>query len=254
MRTYASAQNIGGRDTQCDAAAVRTGPGGARAYVLLDGIGSSARVRDWTRRTAVRLADRAARRGDAETALRSLYEKIAADPDRQDPYTRRYMPSAAAIVAVTVPGKPLSLAWAGDSRAYLMRRGLALRLTEDHNLRGVYPPSALYPEGGAPNVITSYLGSVSTDEESRAKYRHPAIESTTVPLQDGDRLVLASDGAYEPHEQAGHDLFAELDDDPLTGIVRSFVDVAVDTARAALPEDEHCYVDNATALLATLTP
>ena len=254
MRTYAAAQNIGGRSAQCDATAVRTSPKGVRAYVLLDGIGSSEFVRDWTRRTAVRLAGTAARRADAEAGLRAVYETVAAEPDRQDPYLRRHMPSAAAVVAVTAPGRPLTVAWCGDCRAYLLRRGVARRLTEDHNLRRVYPPTAVYPEGGSRNRITSYLGAVATDEEARNEYDHTAIESATVPLEQGDRLVLVSDGTYEPILEAGNDVFMELDDDPpLARTVRDFVNLAVDTARRKRPADEHLYVDNATALLAHLT-
>ncbi|MEU1853931.1 protein phosphatase 2C domain-containing protein [Streptomyces sp. NPDC019990] len=253
MRNYASAQNIGGRSTQCDATAVRTAPDGTRAYALLDGIGSSSEIRDWTRQTAARLAARAARRGDAETALRSLYDELAADPDRQDIYLRRYMPCAAAVVAVAVPGRPLTVAWAGDSRAYLLRRGIVQRLTNDHNLRRVYPPTATFPDGGNRNVITSFLGSAFTDEETRSRFNHPAIESATEPVVDGDRLVLASDGAYEPHEEAGHDLVVELGYEPLAPAVAGFVDLAVRTARTARPEDEHHFVDNATALVADLT-
>lgn len=252
MRTYAAAQNIGGRTAQCDATAVRTAPTGTRAYALLDGIGSSAEVRDWTRRAAVHLAQIAARRGNAEAGLRAAYARYAADPDRQDPYMLRYMPSAAAVVAVTTPGKPLTVAWAGDSRAYLLRGGIASRLTEDHNRRRVYPPTATFPDGGNRNAITSYLGSPRTDEDRRNQYNHPAIESATVELTDGCRLLLASDGAYEPHEDAGHDLFIELDDAPLTVAVRNFVDLAVGTSRSQLPPEEHCYVDNATALIADL--
>ncbi|MEO3976991.1 mucin-2 [Streptomyces sp. CAU 1734] len=251
IRTYATAQNVGGRSAQCDATAVRTAPTGARAYVLLDGIGSSRAVRDWTRRAAASLARAAARRGDAEAGLRATYAAYAADPNRQDPYARAYMPSAAAVVAVTVPGKPLSVAWAGDSRAYLLRDGIAFRLTQDHNLRRVYPPTASH-DGGNRNRITSYLGSSRTDEEVRELRDHPAIETATAELTRGSRLLLASDGAYEPLADAGHDLFTELDGEPLARTVRRFVDLAVTTARTQLPPDEHQYVDNATALLADL--
>jgi serine/threonine protein phosphatase PrpC len=243
-----------GRSAQCDATAVRTVPNGNRAFVLLDGIGSTEEVRNWTRRTAVRLARAAACRGNAEAGLRALYEQFAADPDRQDPYLRRYMPGAAAVVAVHAPGTPLTVAWCGDSRAYLLQRGITRRLTEDHNKRRVYPPTAHFPEGGNRNAITSYLGAAATDEEAMNQYNHAAIEFATTEACDGCRLVLASDGAYEPHEEAGHDLFTELDDEPLPATVRSFVDLAVDTARAKLPAHEHCYVDNATALAADLTP
>ena len=46
MRNYATAQLMGDRSAQCDATAVSTAPSGSRAYVLLDGIGTSDEVRD----------------------------------------------------------------------------------------------------------------------------------------------------------------------------------------------------------------
>ncbi|MEU9663931.1 hypothetical protein [Streptomyces chartreusis] len=130
-------QNIGGRSAQCDATAVRSSRDGVRAFAFLDGIGSSTEAREWTRRAAVQLATAAARGGDAEAGLRAVYNRYAADPDRQDPYLRRYMPSAAVVVAVTRPGQTLTLAWCGDSRAYLLERAIVRRLTEDHNCRRV---------------------------------------------------------------------------------------------------------------------
>ncbi|UJV42959.1 PP2C family protein-serine/threonine phosphatase [Streptomyces sp. AMCC400023] len=255
MRNYAAAQLIGTRTEQCDATAVRT-VDGVRAYVLLDGIGSSEEVREWTRKAAVRLATRAARRGDAVAALTSLYEEYAQEPERQDPYMSRYMPKAAAVVAVQAPGRPLQIAWCGDSRAYLLDGGLALRLTEDHNMRRVFPPTATNQYGGNRNVITSYLGSGYTDKEVRDHYGHPAIESTTREVTRPCRLLLASDGAYEPLEDAGFDLFVELDDDPLTGIVQQFVRVAVFTSEKTTRslDPNRVSADNATVLVAELTP
>jgi serine/threonine protein phosphatase PrpC len=72
------------------------------------------------------------------------------------------------VVAVVAPGRPLQVAWCGDSRAYLLDGGLAVRLTEDHNLRRVYPPCAVFPEGGNRNMITSCLGSGNPAERVEA--------------------------------------------------------------------------------------
>ncbi|MEU2487082.1 mucin-2 [Streptomyces sp. NPDC012617] len=258
MRPYATAQNTGTRDTQCDATAVHTAPSGARAYVLLDGIGSSDAIRAWTIKAARRVARAASRRADAEAGLRHVYGDYAADPGRQDPYELRWMPKAAVVVAVAVPGQPLRVAWAGDCRAYLLVRGIARRLTNDHNDRRVHPPTAMYPAGGDRNLITSYLGGVDDDEDLRRMFGHPVIESVTVPLDGQCRLLLASDGAYEPHVDAGHDLYAELDDDPLTRVAQEFVDLAVETSlRATVTAGQggvwsRPYADNATVLLADL--
>ncbi|MEW2631642.1 mucin-2 [Streptomyces sp. NPDC048389] len=244
MRNYATAQLIGGREEQCDATAVYTAPNGARAYVLLDGIGSTPAVRDWTRETAVRLARATARRGDAETGLRALYNRIAAEPLRQDYYARDYTPKACAVVAVTAPGKPLTVAWCGDARAYVLARGTARRLTNDHNLRRVYPPSETYPQGGSRNRVTACLGSWRTDQDAMEYAGHAAMESVTVPAEDC-RLLLASDGAYEPIEDNGADVATYLVGDPRE-TARDLVDTAVAWGGTR--------PDNATALVADLRP
>ncbi|MDT0387830.1 PP2C family protein-serine/threonine phosphatase [Streptomyces dubilierae] len=242
MRTHASAQLIGDRSHQCDATATATGPNGARAYALLDGIGSTDEVRDWTRQAARRLARTAAYHADAETGLRAQYGRYAADPDRQGPWARQ--PDACAVVAVTSP-RWLTVAWCGDTRAYLLVGGRLIRLTQDHNLRRVLPPNEDHG-GGNRNIVTSYLGSVETDQEVKGRYGHAAIETTTRQLENS-RLLLASDGAYEPLEDAGLDLSGYLVGD-VAETARAFVDTAVATARAVADP----YADNATVLIADL--
>jgi len=229
MRTYA-------------VTATASGPNGTRAYVLLDGIGSSDEVRDWTRQAARRLARSAAYHGDAETGLRAQYERYAADPDRQGPWAR--MPDACAVVAVATP-RWLTVAWCGDTRAYLLTGGRLVRLTQDHNLRRVYPPNDIHG-GGNRNIVTSCLGNAETDQEVKDRYGHPAIETIT-RLLENSRLLLASDGAYEPHEDAGHELSDFLVGD-LREVAECFVETAVATARA-VPDP---YADNATVLVADL--
>ncbi|MEU5596661.1 mucin-2 [Streptomyces sp. NPDC020298] len=245
MRTYATAQLIGDCSHQCDATATYTAPSGAQAFVLCDGIGSNDAVRRWTRAQARRLAVIAARKGDAETGLRSLYNHIAAQRAQRDPWTRDEMPKACALVAVTAPDRPMTVAWCGDVRAYVLVRGTVQRLTADHNLRRVWPPRNGRP-GGNRNRITSCLGAIETDEETMNLHNHPAIESVTRGPEDC-RLLLASDGAYEPHEDAGHQLAKFLIGD-VDELAEAFVDTAVATARA-VPDP---YADNATALIADI--
>jgi PPM family protein phosphatase len=238
MRTYATAQLIGDRTHQCDAAATAAGPNGTRAFVLLDGIGSTDEIRDWTRAAARKLARSAAYHGDAETGLRAQYERYAADPDRHGPWAR--MPDACAVVAVASP-RWLTVAWCGDTRAYLLVRGTVLRLTQDHNLRRVYPPNDIHG-GGNRNIVTSYLGSAYTDDQVKAEYGHPAIESVARRLENS-RLLLASDGAYEPLEDSCLNLADYLIGDPGPA-ARGFVQAAIDHASA--------HADNATVLVTDL--
>ncbi|MET7490531.1 hypothetical protein [Streptomyces sp. NPDC005538] len=168
MRTYATAQHTGTDPGQCDATAVRSAPDQTRAYVLLDGIGRRETTHRWALGAARQIARTAARRGDAEAGLRHVYNLC-----REDAIHYGISDKAAAVVAVKAPGKPLTVAWCGDSRAYLMERGIAVRLTEDHNKRRVYPPTATYPYGGNRNHLTSCLGSYRTDEDVHKRYRHP---------------------------------------------------------------------------------
>ncbi|MFF9785633.1 PP2C family protein-serine/threonine phosphatase [Streptomyces nigrescens] len=231
MRTYATYQQTGTRDNQCDATAVFTDHrSGARAYVLLDGIGSTTEVRDWTREAARRLARAAARRGDAAHGLRAVYDAYAAERGG-------FGPKAVAVVAVTVPDKPMTIAWCGDSRAYVVADGKAEKLTDDHNLRRVF--------GGRRNIVTSCLGAAESDDDVKYRYGHTAIEATSRSVGDV-RLLLASDGAYDPHEDAEHDLARLLRGTPKEA-ARRFASTAVSESIAASR-----YADNATVLVADL--
>lgn len=239
MSTHATAQLTGTRTYQCDATATAATPHGGRAYALLDGIGSTPAIRCWTRTAARRLATTAARHGDAETGLRHLYNRYATNPARRDP--RRNLPAAAAVVAVHNPGQPLTIAWCGDVRAYLLTGTALARLTNDHNLRRVHPPRHGRP-GGNRNIITSCLGAAWTDDETLNQCGHPIIETVTRPGRG--RLLLVSDGAYEPLEDGGLDLADYLTGTP-TVAARGFAQAAVDHAGP--------HVDNATVLIADLT-
>ena len=89
--------------------------------------------------------------------------------------------------ALFVAGEAL-FAHAGDSRAYLVRDGVASRLTEDHTLLARLEEAGVDVARGEPTrwkgVVTNALG---IGEPTR-------ISTFTVPLADGDRFVLCSDG------------------------------------------------------------
>ncbi|MFF3558305.1 PP2C family protein-serine/threonine phosphatase [Streptomyces tsukubensis] len=243
MNSYGTAQLLGDRDHQCDATAVWTAPGGARAYVLLDGVGDTPAVRSWTRIAARRLARTAALHANAETGLRVERARYAAEPGRyfdQEPQ----LPCAAAVVVVHAPCTPgdpgtggtLSFAWSGDARAYLLLDDHLRLITEDHNERRAYD--------GDRNALTACLGAGWDDEETEERYGHPAVETVRGPVRPG-RLLLTSDGAYEPHDDAGRALAPYLTGAPRASARRLVYD-AVRRARA-VPQP---FADNATALIA----
>ncbi len=103
----------------------------------------------------------------------------------------------ATVVAAIIDRARAQIAWAGDSRAYLLRSGGLRLVTHDHTVvqdmvdRGELSPEAAerHPES---HVITRAVGG----EDSLA------VELITLPLTPGDRLLLCSDGlprcVFEP--------------------------------------------------------
>jgi PPM family protein phosphatase len=93
------------------------------------------------------------------------------------------------LTAVRVDADGAHLAHVGDSRAYLLRAGALRQLTDDHTLvNRMVKAGEISPEEAEVhphrNVVTRALGTepdVQVDEED-------------VPLLDGDRLLLCSDG------------------------------------------------------------
>ena len=110
-----------------------------------------------------------------------------------------------AVIAWMISHKA-HIAWAGDSRAYLYRKGVPLYpATDDHSMvwemvqNGHLTPNQarVHPQS---NIITQSLG----DDRNPP---HP--EAKTLKLQTGDRLMLCSDG-----------LNGELDDPEIEAILQ----------------------------------
>ncbi len=119
----------------------------------------------------------------AQAANRAVYEKAVSDPS----LTRMGTTLTAAIAR---DGK-LSIAHVGDSRAYLFREGRLEQLTQDHTLVAEYVRHGRMSEEEAkmhPNrsIITRAIG---VEPEI-------PVDTVTVELEEGDRILLCSDGLY----------------------------------------------------------
>ena len=114
-------------------------------------------------------------------ANRAVFERSQAD--------RKVTGMGTTLTAVLVEGDGVRLAHVGDSRAYLLRAGSLRQLTDDHTLVArmvktgeiTSDEAELHPHR---NVLTRALG---TEPEVR-------VDEQDVPLIDGDRLLLCSDG------------------------------------------------------------
>ena len=93
------------------------------------------------------------------------------------------------IVAALVDGNRVSLAHAGDSRAYLVRLNTISQLTDDHSVVAERVRKGLMSKeeaegSGIRNLVTRALGHDEALE----------VDVTEIDIMDGDRLLLCSDG------------------------------------------------------------
>ena len=96
------------------------------------------------------------------------------------------------IIGALVIGGDIVFAQCGDSRAYMVRDGIAMQLTEDHTLLARLLAAGV-------DVDTSNEGSRFKSMLTNALGIGPECKAATfiVPLADGDRFLLCSDGITE---------------------------------------------------------
>ncbi|WP_071705666.1 Stp1/IreP family PP2C-type Ser/Thr phosphatase [Murdochiella vaginalis] len=116
-----------------------------------------------------------------EAANSAIYEKGEHVPE--------YRRMGTTICAAVIADRQLTIAHVGDSRIYLFRDGKLLQLTQDHSLvadmvrQGLLTPeeALVHPDR---NTLTRAVGTDETIE----------VDTRTLPLSSGDRLLLCSDG------------------------------------------------------------
>lgn len=171
-----------------------TGPEGARA------------AQEAARAIQESLEDPAAA-ADPEQGLRTAFARAHAHvrglvPGVGDPRTRPLRPSAACAAVVYQATHGLYLAHAGDCRAYLLRRGQAALgrerarvelLTQDHHVEWFFAQRGeAVPRGSNPRHIAYAIGGEIP----------PVPDVIAVDAQDGDVLLLCSDGLWDAFEAA----------------------------------------------------
>jgi len=161
--------------------------------VVADGMGGTVGG-DWASRTAV-AAVRDAYFGDAtsspDVALRRALENANSVICRSVQQNPQYRGMGSTCSAMALVDSKAIYAHVGDSRIYLLREGRILLLTDDHSKvadlmrSGKITPlqAASHPQR---NVITRSLGAKPAVQVD--------VSPQPVPIKDGDRFVLCSDG------------------------------------------------------------
>ncbi len=138
--------------------------------------------------------------------------------------------AATTVVVLLLHGDHLACLWAGDSRAYLYRRGALHRLTSDHSMVGDMLRAGMLTEAEAEqhprsNVITRAIG-VGTEEA--------LLDKAIGHAEADDRFLLCSDG-----------LTKALGETEIARLLRQ-----ADPARSLVDEAlSHLARDNVTALV-----
>ena len=104
------------------------------------------------------------------------------------------------LVGAMVVGGELVFAHAGDSRAYLVRDGISMQLTEDHTLLARLLAAGIDVDvsGEGSRFRSMLTNALGIGEECK-------VSTFVVPLADGDQFLLCSDGIseYVPENEVG---------------------------------------------------
>lgn len=153
------------------------------------------------------------------TAIKLANRRIFKASEARDAYTGMGTTTVAALIEHNVA----CYASVGDSRLYSFRRGRLEQLTRDHSWAAevlAHDPT-LTPEAIARNPMRHVLTHVVGAHEQAP------VEVTTRTLEDGELLLLCSDGLHGAVSDAEIERTLASSDDPVT-IVRSLIQQALD--------------------------
>ena len=123
--------------------------------------------------------------GSIDQRLSSAVQYANTDLYQQRMNNRALGDAGSTVVAAVIHQNTLYLANAGDSRAYLIRAGQAFQRTRDHTVIADKKALNLPISDQDQGVITRSMGEKPTS---------PADVYSPTPLQDGDAVLLCSDG------------------------------------------------------------
>ena len=93
------------------------------------------------------------------------------------------------VVALLIDRAIGHVAWAGDSRAYLLRNGALRLLTRDHTVVQDLVEQGMIAEVDARSHVEAHIVTRAVGAAAELE-----VDLATVPLVSGDRLLLCSDG------------------------------------------------------------
>lgn len=199
---------------------------GGRLLVVCDGMGgheagevaSAVAVRQLI--TDLQTADRADPGPVLEAALRAANNAVMAEADRTG------MPTMGTTAVVAwVLGDQLWYGWVGDSRLYVFRKGELLHRSKDHtHVQRLVDVGVITPEEARhhpdSNVLIQALGG---GRGAQAEFA-PSRSDAAVTLQQGDVVLLCSDGLYDRIDD--DEIYPIIAEAPLGDALQRLIDEA----------------------------
>jgi protein phosphatase len=140
---------------------------------------------------------------DPQKALTEALESAHRNIQRYAAEHPQFHGMGTTCTALSIVGRQLCFAHVGDSRLYLVREAKTSRLTRDHSYVSRLVESGIVRSEDAEahpqrHILTAALGSGVEVE--------PDIPESPVPLQEGDTLVLCTDGLWSlvGEQELGH--------------------------------------------------
>jgi protein phosphatase len=134
----------------------------------------------------------ASRSADAERTKRALFRAAAAANRAvraRASYDTRFLGMGTTLVAARLDGDEVTVVNVGDSRAYLVRGGVARQITRDHSYVAEQMRMGLMTEGEAERspLQSAITRAIGIDDDVQPDFY-------TETVQAGDELLLCSDG------------------------------------------------------------
>jgi protein phosphatase len=108
---------------------------------------------------------------------------------RESDAQHEYKGMASTVVAAIVRGSALTVAWLGDSRAYLLRNGGIEQITKDHTWVNMAVAAKILSAQEAEKNPWSHVLTKSVGSQEQA-----AADTAERTLEEGDLVLLCSDG------------------------------------------------------------
>ncbi len=201
--------------------------------ILADGMGGQSGGREAAEAAVAGAADRLGAQGGGDERL--LEAVAAANAAVAGVRLQLGGNPGTTMVAAVIEGGRLTLAHAGDSRAYLLRDGEATQLTADHSVTGERVRAGILdPETARHDPRRNYV--------TRALLGDPVEPDVAeMALLSGDVVVLCTDGLWEP-----------LTDGQIAGLAGGDVAPAEGSRRLVAAALAAGATDNVTAVVARL--